>query len=169
MNFLELVKQRRSVRAYLPREVEPEKIDYLLECGRLAPSACNRQPWQLVVVRDEQRLQALHAAYDREWFRQAPVAIVVCIDDSQAWTRPCDGRSHGDVDAAIVAEHLVLAAAEQGLGCCWICAFDPERCAQALGIETPLRPVAILPIGYPAPAPETPKNRKTISEIVKEL
>lgn len=169
MNFLELVKQRRSVRAYLPREVEPEKIDYLLECGRLAPSACNRQPWQLFVVRDEARRKVLQTAYDREWFRQAPVYVVVCVDDSQAWIRSCDGRCHSDVDAAIIAEHLVLAAAEQGLGCCWICAFDPERCAHALGIEPPLRPVAILPIGYPAAAPAAPANRKPAAEIVKVL
>lgn len=170
MNFLELVKQRCSVRAYLPREVEAEKIDYLLECGRLAPSACNRQPWRLIVVRDEARRKALQAAYNRDWFGQAPVCIVVCVDDSEAWVRSHDGRCHSDVDAAIVAEHLVLAAAEQGLGCCWVCAFDPAICAQALGIEAPLRPVALLPIGYPAPAAAgAPKNRKPIAEIVKEL
>lgn len=169
MNFLELVKERRSVRAYLPQEVEAEKIDYLLECGRLAPSACNRQPWRLIVVRDEARRKALRTAYDREWFGQAPVCIVVCVDDSEAWTRSCDGRCHSDVDAAIVAEHLVLAAAEQGLGYCWVCAFDPARCTEALGIEAPLRPVALLPIGYPAPAAASPKNRKPTDEIVKEL
>ena len=169
MNLLELISRRRSVRHYAAKPVEEDKIDYLLACARLAPSACNRQPWRLLVVRSEERLRALHSSYPREWFLTAPLCIAVCVDESEAWVRPADGRSHSDVDAAIAAEHICLAAAEQGLGCCWVCAFDPERCAEALHIEAPLRPVALLPIGYPADETPAPKLRKAVEEISKTL
>lgn len=169
MNFLELATRRRSVRSYSDRPVEKEKIEYLLECARLAPSACNRQPWRFLVVSSAERRRALHACYGRDWFRQAPLCIVVCADDREAWHRTCDGRNHADVDAAIAAEHICLAAEEQGLGCCWVCAFDMDRCVEALGLEAPLRPVALLPIGYPADGQKAPKVRKPLSETVREL
>lgn len=169
MNLLELISRRHSVRHYAARPVEEEKIDYLTACARLAPSACNRQPWRLLIVRSEERLRALHACYPRDWFREAPLCIAVCVDESEAWVRPADGRNHSDVDAAIAAEHICLAAAEQGLGCCWVCAFDPERCAEALRIEAPLRPVALIPIGYPADCSPAPKLRKSAEEICKTL
>lgn len=168
MNFLELVKNRYSVRSYQPRDVEPEKLVYLLECARLAPSACNRQPWRLMVVRDVARRKAVCEAAARfVWMKEAPLLLVVCVDESEAWVRGADGRNHADVDAAIVTEHLVLAAAEQGLGSCWVCAFDPSKCRAALGIEEPLRPVAILPIGYPADEHQS-RPRKSREEIVNQ-
>lgn len=171
MQFLDLVKKRYSVRAYASREVEPEKLEYLLECARLAPSACNRQPWRYVVVRDRIRQESLCQAAARfTWMHTAPLFVVVCAADSEAWVRGCDGHNHSDVDAAIAIEHLVLAAAEQGLGCCWICAFDVELCRQALNLDPNLRPVAILPIGYPAdPDWQPEKSRKERKDVVTEL
>ena len=168
MNFLELVKSRYSVRSFQERNVEPEKLAYLLECARLAPSACNRQPWRLIVVREKALREAVCDAAARfVWMREAPLLVVVCVDESEAWVRGADSRNHADVDAAIVTEHLVLAAAEQGLGSCWVCAFDPTKCRAALSIEEPLRPVAILPIGYPADEHQT-RPRKTTNEIVTQ-
>lgn len=168
MNFLDLIRTRHSVRSYAPQPVEDEKIAYLLECARLAPSACNRQPWHFVVVRDEAVRRALHGCYDRAWFASAPLYIVACADPSRAWTRPADGKLHADIDAAIAAEHLCLAAAEQGLGTCWVCNFDPGRCREAIALPEPLLPVAIFPVGYPAQT-EAPaeKKRLPLAEIVE--
>lgn len=169
MNFLELVKSRYSVRSFQERDVEPEKLAYLLECARLAPSACNRQPWRYLVVRDKQQREALCGAAERfTWMHTAPLFIVVCTDDSEAWVRRSDNHNHSDVDAAITTEHLCLAAVEQGLGSCWVCAFDVEKCREALQIDPALRPVVILPIGYPAVEAHD-KIRKPLHEIKTEI
>ena len=164
--FLNLVEARYSTRSYLPQAVEREKLDYILECARLAPSAVNRQPWHFYVVQTPDRLKTLARCYDREWFARAPLCIAVCADESASWKRPGDGRDHADIDAAIAAEHICLAAAEQGLGSCWICNFDPALCREALQLPAALRPVALIPIGYAADAPTT-KKRKPLDEIVE--
>lgn len=169
MNFLELVSLRRSVRSYLSRPVEREKLDYILECARLAPSACNRQPWRFYVVCSEERKAALRRCYPREWFAEAPVCIVVCANLDESWKRGCDGRDHADIDAAIATEHICLAAAELGLGTCWICNFDVAECVSALGLPEAVRPVAITPLGYPAEAAGAPRSRKTADEIVERV
>lgn len=169
MNFLELVKSRYSVRNFAERDVEAKKLNYLLECARLAPSACNRQPWRYIVVRDKATRERLCGAASRfTWMATAPLFIVVCVDDNEAWVRSADRHNHSDVDAAIAAEHLCLAAVEQGLGSCWICAFDPEKCRTALDLDPALRPVVILPIGYPAIEPHA-KVRKSLEEIKTEI
>ena len=91
--FLELAEKRRSVRAYKPDEVPEELVQTVLEAGRLAPSACNKQPWRFIVVRGETGRRALGAAYAREWFWKAPVVIAVCILPKEAWTRSYDGQN----------------------------------------------------------------------------
>lgn len=166
MDFRALAEARYSVRKYADRAVEPEKLNAVLECARLAPSAVNFQPWRLVVVRDRALRQALHGCYDREWFATAPLYIVVCADEARSWKRRYDGKDHADIDAAIAAEHLCLAAAAEGLGSCWVCAFDPERCAEALELPAMVHPVAIVPIGYPADEP-APKKRRPLDELVE--
>ena len=167
-DFLELVKARYSSRSYSDRAVEPEKIEYLLECARLAPSAVNFQPWHFIVVESEEKRTRLPECYKREWLREAPLYIVVCGDKSQSWKRRADGHDHADIDAAIATEHICLAAAEQGLGSCWVCNFDPELCSEILGLDGDLYPVAIVPIGYPADEP-TEKKRKPLDAIVSRL
>ena len=116
MEFIELVKKRYSVRAYEARSVEREKLDYVLECARLAPSAVNRQPWRFVVAESSEARERLCACYHNEWLRQAPVIVAVCVDRGAAWTRLNDGKNHADVDGSIATEHICLAAAEVGLG-----------------------------------------------------
>ncbi len=165
-SFLELVTRRYSVRKYVPRAVEASKIDYLLECARLAPSAVNRQPWRFIVVRQAASREALHQCYAREWFKEAPLYIVLCADEHQSWKRSFDGRDHGDIDVAIAAEHICLAAAEQGLGSCWVCNFDPEACRRALQLPDEVHPVVIIPVGYAADSP-TEKQRRPLHELVE--
>ena len=166
-DFQTLCAQRYSCRSYRPEPVAAEKIDYLLECARLAPSAVNRQPWHFYVVEQPETRAALQQTYDREWFRQAPVYVVVTVRHDEAWVR-ADGKAHGDVDAAIAAEHLCLAATEQGLGTCWVCNFDAAACARVLQLDAHEEPVVLIPVGYPA-APPAEKRRKSLEEVVTHL
>ena len=168
-NLLELIEARYSARSYSDREVEQEKIDYILECARLAPSAVNFQPWKFILVESEEKRKALHAGYAQEWFQQAPLYIVVCGDHSQSWTRKKDSHDHADIDAAIAAEHICLAATEVGLGSCWVCDFRPAIVSEVLGIDgETVYPVAIIPIGYATDTP-TLKKRKTLEEILTKI
>ena len=166
-NFLDLVTERYSARAYSDRKVEQEKIDYILVCARLAPSAVNFQPWRFIIVESEEKRTALHACYAQKWFQQAPIYIVVCGDKSQSWTRKRDGHDHADIDAAIATEHICLAATEVGLGSCWVCNFRPQVVNEVLGLEGDIYPVAIVPLGYATDTP-TLKKRKPLEEIVEK-
>jgi len=125
MDFSQLVQMRGSVRGYLDTPVEEEKLDLILEAARLAPTAANRQPFRVVVVRDDHLRAAFATAYSREWFYTAPVILVVCGVPAEAWTRS-DGFDSLVTDAAIVTDHLTLQAADLGLGTCWIANFDPQ-------------------------------------------
>ena len=167
MDFLELSRDRYSVRGYSGRPLEQEKLDYVLECARLAPSATNAQPWMLYVVKDEKVRECICKSYPREWMAQAPILIVVCVKDNGAWVRSFDGVNHADIDGAIITEHLCLAAADCGLGTCWVCNFNPEICSEALELSEELRPIAIIPLGYPATDNIPEKKRKPMDEIVQ--
>ena len=167
MDFLTLTKSRYSVRSYTARPVEKEKLEYILECARMAPSATNAQPWKLFVVTDEEVKAKIYKSYTREWIANVPVYIVVCVDSKGAWVRNnFDKKNHADIDGAIITEHICLAATECGLGTCWVCNFDPELCAEALQLPTGLIPLALIPLGYPATDEIPEKKRKELSEIV---
>ena len=163
--FSDLCAERFSMRSYQSTPVPEEALGYICECVRMAPSAVNRQPWKFIVVRTPELRKQLQTCYGREWFAEAPLYIVVCADEAASWKRSSDGHDHADIDAAIAAEHICLAATEQGLGCCWVCNFDVPACREALQLPDNLRPVVLLPIGYAADKP-TQKKRKPLSEIV---
>lgn len=169
MNFLELTQKRFSARSYKSDPVEQEKINYLLECARHAPSAVNFQPWHFLIIKSEEQRKKVQACYPRDWFADAPVYIVVCVDKSQAWIRRTDDKSHADIDAAIAAEHICLAAASIGLGSCWVCNFDPNLFRNHFELTETSYPVAILPIGYIQEQPENFSKRKELEEITTEL
>lgn len=166
MNFLDLVKKRYSVRSYLPRAIEADKMNYIMECVRLAPSAVNYQPWHFSIVTDAEKLAALKSTYPREWIQTASCIIVACTDHQEAWHRKMDGKDHADVDIAIAVEHLCLAAAEQGLGTCWVCNFDASRCKEVLSLPESWEPAVLIPIGYATEEAVPEKRRKTLNEIV---
>jgi len=166
MKLLDLMRQRYSVRAYKPDQVEKEKLDYVLEAARLAPTAANRQPFQFIVIETAGRNKELERIYGRPFFTQAPLVICVCVERAQAWTRRQDNANYGHVDAAIAMDHLILAAAEQGLGTCWIAAFDPVATKEILGLPDGVEPVVLTTLGYPADTPGT-KRRKQLSELVR--
>ena len=134
MNFAELIRQRYSVRAYKPAPVPDDLLAQVLEAGRLAPTAANKQPFRVIVIHTKGREAELRRIYHRDWFTQAPLILCVCTVRAEAWKRAMyDGKSHADVDAAIVMDHMVLAAADLGLGTCWIAAFDPAAAARCWG------------------------------------
>ena len=168
MNLKKLIETRYSVRAYLSKPVEEDKLEYILNCARLAPSACNLQPWSFYVVTGEKKRLEIIRSYEREWIKNAPVFLVVCVDKTQAWKR-ADGKVFSDVDAAIAAEHICLAAVEQGLGTCWVCNFKSDILSQALELSDHIEPIAIFPIGYvdAENSKTAEKKRKTLQEVTK--
>jgi nitroreductase len=165
MEFIELAKKRYSARSYKPEPVEDGKLQLVLEAARLAPTAANRQAFRLIVVPTRNRESELLRIYKRPWFVQAPVVICICTVPNEAWVRS-DGKSYSDIDAAIVMDHLILAAADLGLGTCWIGAFDPVAAREVLGIPEQANPIAFTPLGYPADQPPA-KKRKNLDDLVK--
>ena len=165
MDFLELVKRRYSCRNYQPTSIEKEKLDYILECVRFAPSAVNKQPWAFRIISDKEEKEKLRQCYDREWFATAPTYIMASILHDEEWVR-ADGKHHGNIDIAIAVEHLCLAAAEQGLGTCWVCNFDVEKCAQLFRIPSNEEVAVLIPIGYAADEAKE-KKRKSTTDILR--
>ena len=165
MAFLDLVKQRYSCRSYQDKSVEQEKLDYVMECVRLAPSAVNKQPWMFRVVKDEAQKAQLRECYSRDWFNTAPMYIVCSILHDEEWVRK-DGKHHGNIDISIAVEHLCLAATEQGLATCWVCNFDAEKCQQIFDFAENEEPAVLIPIDYAADEAKD-KKRKDMAEICK--
>jgi len=165
MGFLELAKRRYSVRAYKPDPVEDEKLQQVLEVARLAPTACNLQPFQFIVIHTKGKEAELRRIYSESWFMQAPIVICVCGIPSQSWVRR-DGKNYCEVDVTIAMDHLILAAADLGLGTCWVGAFNPEAAREVLGLPYNVEPIAFTTLGYPDDHPGY-KSRKSINELVR--
>lgn len=164
MDFQELIRARYSVRAYRPEPLEEDKLQRVLEAARLAPTAANRQPFQLIVIHTAGKEEDLKRIYSRDWFVQAPLIICACAEPERAWTRR-DGKRYGEVDVAIAMDHLTLAATELGLGTCWVANFDPQAAKEILGLPPEAEPIVFSPLGYPADS-RRGKNRKPLSELV---
>ncbi len=169
MDFLTLAQKRFSARNYKPDTVEPEKLNYIIECARLAPSAVNFQPWHFIIVKSENQKLKVQQCYPREWFANAPVYIIVCADKSTAWVRDSDHKNHADIDAAIASEHICLAAAALGLGSCWVCNFNPALLRSNFQLPPEQDPVVIIPLGYIHEQPQHAAARKSTDEIVTIL
>ena len=165
MEFSELIRKRYSVRAYKGDPVEEEKLNQVLEAARLAPTAANRQPFQLIVIPTAGRESELGRIYGRSWFVQAPLVICACGIPAQGWRR-MDGKPYVDVDVTIAMDHLILAATDLGLGTCWIAAFDPDAAREVLDLPEGVEPVVFTPLGYPADEPRS-KVRKDVTELVR--
>ncbi|MFU0799738.1 MAG: nitroreductase family protein [Xylanivirga thermophila] len=167
MAFFELAKKRYSVRQFKNQPVEDDKLKYVLETARMAPSACNYQPLSFVVVTDEAAKTKVISSYNREWIKTAPAIIVVCGNHKESWHRG-DGKDHCDIDAAIAADHITLAAADIGLGTCWVCAFDSKKCHEALKLPEYIEPIVLLPIGYPEEDIQPQKKRKELDDLIRQ-
>lgn len=166
--FHDIVANRYSCRHYSQEPVSQEQILEILECARLAPSACNRQPWKFMVISAPEELSAVHASYNRDWIKEAPVAIIVLGNRNEAWHRSYDEYDATDIDIAITTEHICLAATSMGLGTCWICNFDPIILRTGMNIPEEWEPLAIIPVGKPAEDIAIPeKKRKNNDEIIQ--
>jgi len=171
MEFAEVIAARRSVRHFNPKlAVTPADVTALLEAATSAPTAGNIQPWRFFVVRTEAARERLAAAVHQGWATKAPVVIVVCAD-----MRPCQAR-YGDrgsalyaiQDTAAAVENILLAAVDRGLASCWIGAFDEAAVAAAIGVTSPVTPIAILPVGHRAESAGRPA-RRPLSEVTTWL
>jgi nitroreductase len=165
MDFLELARRRYSVRSYRADPVEKEKLERILEAARLAPTAVNIQPFELLVIPTAGREAELLQIYNKKWFVQPPIVICACGIPGKNWVRK-DGKNYNDVDVAIVMDHLILAATAEGLGTCWIGAFNPGAAKEVLNLAAGVEPIAFTPLGYGADRPPV-KKRKPLSELVR--
>lgn len=164
-----IVSRRYSYRDYSNEPVAKDIIVAILDVARLAPSACNKQPWRFLVIDPSmpELRTALQESYPRDWFKAAPVYIVACGLHDEAWHRPADGKDSTDTDVSIAVEHICLAAATLGLGTCWIGNFDVNKVTAALEIPQEVEPVAIISLGYPATPAIPEKKRKELDETAK--
>jgi len=168
MDVLEAIKGRRSIRAFKNQDVPAEIVEELIDAARWAPSAGNIQPWEFIIVRKPRiKRRLVETALDQMFIEEAPVVIVVCADEersSQGYG--VRGKTLYCIqDTAAAMQNIHLTAYSLGLGTCWVGAFREEETRRILKIPRGMRPVAIIPVGYPAEAP-TARMRKSTSQIV---
>lgn len=169
MDIFEVIRLRRSIRTFTREDISEEQIERILEAARWAPSAGNLQPWEFVVIRKpEIKREVARAALNQTFIEDAPVVIVVCANEIRS------GSVYGSrgvnlyciQDTAAAIENMLLAACALGLGACWVGAFYEEEVRRILKVPRGIRPVAIIPIGYPAERPSPPR-RRSLKEIVR--
>ena len=166
MSFLEMAEARYSVRDYADKKVEQDKLGKILEAAHVAPTAANKQPVRLIAVQEDEGLEKIGKAAN---IYGAPLAIIVCSDHTKAWTRPFDQKKTTDIDATILTDHMLMEAAELGLGSVWICYFKPDVIRQEFQLPDTLEPVNILAIGYANGSPADPKRHVTQRIPLDEL
>ena len=168
MDVFEAIKGRRSIRVFQNRDIPPETVDRLIDAARWAPSAGNIQPWEFIIVRKpETKRKLAEAALEQTFIEEAPVVIVVCADENRS------SQGYGTrgktlyclQDTAAATQNIHLAAYALGLGTCWVGAFREDEAKKILNIPSGVRPVAIIPVGYPAEKPQ-PRNRRPINQII---
>jgi nitroreductase len=166
MDVMKAIKTRKSIRAFIDKPVEEEKLNKVIEAGRLAPSASNRQEWRFIIVRDPDLRRGLaSAARGQAFVGEAPVVVVACAEtDNHVMT--C-GQLCYPIDVAIALDHMSLCAVDLGLGGCWIGAFDEAKVKALLGIPDEVRVVELMPLGYPTDSSMKEKNRLSVKEIVR--
>ena len=168
MEFNELTQSRRSIRKFREQDITKDDIIKLLKAAQSAPSAGNCQPWHFFVISDKSiQEKIVPAAYNQEFILSAPICIVVCADIEKTIGRYGDrGRNLYCIqDTAAAIQNILLCAKSLGLGTCWIGAFDEEKLSEILSLQNDMRPIAIIPVGYPANEPD-PANRRPLDEIV---
>ncbi len=167
-SFYKIVASRRSVREFQEREIPPDVLQRILQTGRRAPSAANRQPWYFMAVTRAEG----HPLYDLLYvkgFRNAPVLLVGLADRRRAWVRKSDGANYAWVDVAIALTEMILAATAEGLGTCWIAAFDSVEARRVLGLPPEVDPVSLVALGWPTePLEPVEKDRKSLTEILRQ-
>ena len=166
MDVYEAIASRKSIRAFQEKDVPEEMISRLLEAARLAPSASNRQEWRFIVVRDPATRKKLSvAARGQKFVGEAPL-ILVCCAETDGHVMAC-GQTCYPIDVAIAIDHITLCATADGLGTCWIGAFDESKAKKVLEIPEQIRVVGLLPVGYPEDPSRLEKSRLPFKDIVR--
>lgn len=148
MDFYDVISTRRSIRHYSDRPVPDASLDRIAQAVQLAPTACNRQPFRILAVRNPELRAAICRACPQRFLPEAPVILVALGDMKNAWRRVGDDHSIVEIDLGIVFEHAVLAATAEGLSTCWVCAYDRKRMDEALKLGEPWSALAVSPLGY---------------------
>lgn len=167
MDFLELAKERFSCRSFLNRKVEDEKIRLILEAGRVAPTAKNLQPQKILVLSEKDELEKLKECTQYGW--NAPVVLIVCYDKNMSWKRGEDGAEGGEIDASIVATHIMLETYNIGLGTTLVGSFSPDKIKEIYKLPETFKPVLILPIGYPSEDARPSDNHYSRKELEETI
>ena len=171
MHIPEAIKKRRSIRAFSDQDIPDSDVDLLVEAACCAPSAGNRQPWEFIIVRDDDMKRSIaKAAFGQYFLAEAPVVFIVCADPGRSASRY--GRRGSELyclqDTAAAVQNLLLTATANGLGSCWIGAFDEGKVAEVIKAPWGVRPIAIVPVGYPAETPRPPPRRRLRDIIHRE-
>lgn len=164
--FLSLMEERYSVRSFSNKTVEDEKIEAILHAGQVAPTACNKQPQHIYVLKSKESLETLKKCTYSHFGET--LAFIVCYDSNLCWTREFDGKQSGDMDASIVATHMMLEAWELGIGSTWIMHFIPEAIVEEFHLPNTMIPVCILAMGYPS-SDSTPSELHRIKKKIKDM
>ena len=171
MTFLELAENRYSVRSYSDRPIEQEKMDRILRAGQVAPTAVNYQPQKIYVLKSQEALQKVRTV--TRFVYDAPVVLLICADETQVWRSSVEQYDTGEMDASIVCTHMMLEAWELGIGSVWVRGFDSRQVAKVFDLPNHIKPVCLLPIGYPSenaePYAEWHFSYKPLEETVNEL
>ena len=164
MEFDKLIEERFSCREFLDKDINDNDINQILKAANLAPTAKNKQPIKIIVIRNKDLLEKLKLATPCTF--NAKLVFVICNDTNKCWIRSTDSKYHGDIDATIVATHMMLEITNLGLGSTFVCAFDKDKLKEVLGLDNNIEPTCILPVGYPKEK-RSHNTRKDISEIVE--
>ncbi|MDA3939363.1 MAG: nitroreductase family protein [Spirochaetia bacterium] len=170
MNFHKLISERESIRSYdINRKIPKDILEGILDAGRLAPSAGNRQPWEFLLVSSNEMLGKIRPCYKADWFQAAPHILIVKGYKNLAWTRADDGYNALETDLTIAMDHMILAAENEGIGTCWIAAFTPKVLRESLELKENEEVYAITPLGYQIEGfqKKERKKRKSFDEVVR--
>jgi nitroreductase len=167
MHVLEAIEKRRSIRKFKKQEIKDEYINLLIYAASLAPCAGNTQEWRFIIVKDEKKKEELaKASYNQLWMKDAPVIIAICADEEEIGNRygSRGKKMYMYIDCALAAENLILLAQSLGLGTCIVGAFDDEEISRILKLPKNVKPIMLIPVGYPAEEPEKP-FKKDLEDI----
>ena len=170
MDFYELIRRRESVRDYDPNKtIDDTVLNRILNAGRLAPSASNKQPWTFLLVSSKEKLEKVRACYKKSWFQQAPYILIIIGDTTKSWIRSYDGYNSIETDLTIAMDHIILAAEYENIGTCWVEAYDLKILSDAISLEENEIVFSITPLGYQNKGYQKlgNKKRKPLEEIIK--
>jgi len=169
MEFFDVLEKRRSIRKFKDKEIEEEKLQKIFEAANSAPSAGNLQSYEIVVVKNQEKKNALaRASLNQKFVAEAPVVLVVCANEDRASPYGKRGKALYCInDADIAASYIQLAATDLGLGTCWVGAFNEDDVRKIINAPNHIRPIVLLPLGYPDETPRKPK-RRALNDLIHE-